>query len=205
MVLPPPRATIGLVAVTTVAWLIVAMSGWSEIASVAGGFIPARVASGLVLVGAVPTWATPLTSALLHAGVLHIGFNMMMLAFCGRYVELAVGPVRLLILYVIGAYAAAAAQWAVDPASTVPMIGASGAASAVLGAYALLFGGRKRASAHPGLDRVLQILWLAAAWIGVQVLMGLALSTQGPSIAVAAHIGGFIAGLILARPLVRER
>ena len=73
-----------------------------------------------------------------------------MLLFCGRSVERVLGGRGIVILYLVGAYAAAAAQYAADPAQTVPMVGASGAISAVLGAYALLFGRNKVKVAHPG-------------------------------------------------------
>ncbi len=85
------------------------------------------------------------------------------------------------------------------------MIGASGAISGVVGAYALLFSRRRGASAEHPLGNLLHILWLAAAWIFVQLLVGLASAGAHLSIAIAAHIGGFIAGLALAQPLLRLR
>ena len=59
--------------------------------------------------------------------------------------------------------------------------------------------------AHPGLNHLINIAWLAAAWIGIQLLFGYAGATGGMSIAIAAHIGGFLAGLALARPLLMSR
>jgi membrane associated rhomboid family serine protease len=82
------------------------------------------------------------------------------------------------------------------------MVGASGAISAVLGAFGLLFGRNKVKVASPGLASLLHALWLAAAWIGLQILIGLTFETSGLRIAIAAHIGGFLAGLALARPLL---
>jgi membrane associated rhomboid family serine protease len=112
------------------------------------------------------------------------------------------GRFGILILYLVGAYAAAAAQYAVDPGSVAPMVGASGAISAWLGAFALLFGRNKVRVAHPGLATWLNALWLGAAWIVLQLLVGLTFETTGLSIAIFAHIGGFLAGLALARPLL---
>ena len=149
---------------------------------------------------------TPLTATLLHAGIFHLVFNLLMLLLCGRAVEGALGPVNLVILYVVGAYAAAAAQVAVDPLSPYPMIGASGAISAVIGAYAMLFGRNRVPVRDPRLALWLNVLWLLAAWVILQVAMAIVLSAgQGILLAVGAHIGGFVAGVFLARPLLLWR
>jgi membrane associated rhomboid family serine protease len=201
----PARTTNAIVAATCVAFLAVTLTVGTDWAAAAGGFIPARISGVLPLDGAVPAWLTPLTAALLHASFFHLLFNMVMLAFCGKLVEQAIGGRGLLILYLVGAYAAAFAQYLAGPHEAVPMVGASGAASAVLGVYALLYGRHKQAVAHPGLNRLINIAWLAVAWIGIQLLFGFAGATEGMSIAIAAHIGGFLAGLALARPLLLWR
>ena len=170
-----------------------------------GGFIPARIGGVIDLAGAVPVWLTPLSVLLLHGSLLHLGFNLLMLAFCGRYVEVAVGPRGIAILYVVGAYAAAAGQFALGPLSTSPMVGASGAVSALLGAYALLYGERRATMSNRRLNAAVNVAWLAAAWIGLQLLVGLAMSDGKQAIAIGAHIGGFLAGLVLARPLLLWR
>ncbi len=206
MRLPQPRATLWLLGITSAAWFVAAFLGVSDQLGIAAGFIPARL-EGMIIPGAVPLWLTPLTATLLHAGIIHLGFNMLMLGYCGRFSEYALGSRGLIILYLIGAYAAAFAQYLSGPFNQVPMVGASGAISAVVGAYALLFSQRKgRAVGHP-LGHWLHVAQLAAAWIFVQLLVGFATIGSNMSIAVAAHIGGFIAGLLLARPLLmwRER
>ncbi len=205
MRLPPARATTVLVAITSMAWLIVATSGLADRAVVLGGFIPARFGAAPVLAGAVPAFLTPLSATLLHAGALHLLLNMLMLGYCGRYVEAAVGSRALVLLYGIGAYGAALGQYLAGPASFSPMIGASGAASALLGAYALLYG-QQRAGARTGPKaHALQVLWLAAGWICLQLLVELAGGFGGAAIATAAHVGGFLCGLLLARPLLLWR
>jgi membrane associated rhomboid family serine protease len=204
MRLPPSRATAALAGITTLAHLIVTVTGSIEYAAIAGGFIPARF-SGLDLVGAVPAWATPLSATLLHGGILHLVMNLIMLGYCGRFVEVPLGGRGLLLLYVIGAYAAALFQYFANPGDTTPMIGASGAISAVVGAYALLYGKQRAAVSHERLNLLIHIAWLAAAWIGLQLLIGIATTTGGLGIAIAAHIGGFLAGLALALPLLRWR
>ena len=115
------------------------------------------------------------------------------------------GPGGLIVLFVVGAYAAAAGQYLVEPHSLVPMIGASGAVSAVLGAYALLFGRNKVKVANPTLALWLHALWLMAAWVIMNLIVGIVMGSAGIMIAVAAHIGGFVIGLMLARPLLLFR
>jgi membrane associated rhomboid family serine protease len=151
-------------------------------------------------------WLTPLSAALLHGNFVHLLFNLMFLLICGRAVEPILGPKNVAALYLIGAYAAAGAQWAAGPASQVPMIGASGAVSAVIGAYAILFGRQKLRVANPTLGLWLNALWLGAAWVSLQLLIGFTdTMTTGPRTAIAAHIGGFVAGLLLAKPLLMLR
>ncbi|HEX8308269.1 MAG TPA: rhomboid family intramembrane serine protease [Allosphingosinicella sp.] len=194
--------TLAIAILTAAAWLIAWMGGWQEVAVMSGGFIPARIGGAPVGPEVVPALLTPLTSALVHSGFAHLFLNLIILLFCGRSVERVLGGQGIGVLYLVGAYAAAAAQYAVGTGETVPMVGASGAISAILGAFALLFGRNKVKVAHPGLASLLHALWLAAAWIGIQILIGFTFETSGLRIAVFAHIGGFVAGLLLARPLL---
>ena len=178
--------------------------GLTEHAAVSAGFIPVRITQGIEGSAFLPVLITPFTSVLLHANLLHVGLNLLMLLICGVAVERAIGARGLLTLYVAGAIAAAAAQWAIDPQSQIPVIGASGAISAVVGAYALLFGRSRVRLQNPRAARALHIVWLAAAWTGLQLLLGFATQNgEGPSIATLAHIGGFLAGLALVKPLHR--
>lgn len=205
MRIPPGRLTNWLVILTAAAWIAVAATGWRTEAIGFGGFFPARLAGTGAIEGALPAWLTPLSATLLHDGPAHLAFNMLMLFYCGRFVEHVVGPVALAVLYVAGAFASALAQFLADPASTVPMIGASGAISAVVGAYALFYGRRQANAIGPIPARIVHIAWLAAAWVAIQLLFGIAVASTGVQLAVAAHIGGFIAGLVLARPLMLWR
>lgn len=199
------RVTLVIAAVTAAAWAIAAALGVNDIAAVWGGFIPARV-SGLDGDGMLaPVFLTPLTATLVHAGFIHLGFNLLIHLFCGRAVENIIGGPGLAVLYVTGAFAAAAAHYAVDPADLTPMVGASGAISAILGTYALLFGRNRVKIANPQLALWVNALWLAAAWVALQILVGLTFTPGGLKIAIAAHIGGFLAGLLLAKPLLALR
>ena len=204
MRLPPTPATTFITAATVACYALVALSGRDEMAWMLGGFVPARLA-GYLLPGALPVWLTPLATTLMHGGIFHLAFNMVMLIFCGRMVEAVVGPVGLAILYLLGSYAAAAAQFFANPYDASPMIGASGAISAIFGAYALLYGRPRGFADHPRLGVAINVLWLATAWIAVQFLMGIASADMGMAIATAAHVGGFLAGLILLRPLMMVR
>ncbi|MBA2920098.1 rhomboid family intramembrane serine protease [Sphingomonas sp. MAH-20] len=202
--LPEGKVTQGIAIATAAAFFLLWIAGWLDVASLKGGFIPARV-SGLVQVpGAVPVWLTPLSATLVHAGLLHIGFNLLMFVFVGRFVESVIGGGASLILYIVGAYAAALLHWSMDPTSTVPMVGASGAISATFGAYALFFGRDRTRGIGPLSGYAVRVLWLASAWIFVQALIGMA-ALGGVQVAIFAHIGGFVAGLALARPLLLWR
>ncbi|WP_294391713.1 rhomboid family intramembrane serine protease [uncultured Sphingomonas sp.] len=197
-----PKMTVTLGALTVVSYLAVSTLHMGDLAAMVGGFIPARL-SGAMVTGALPLVLTPLSATLLHAGLLHLGFNLLMLFYCGREDEVALGRAGVLSLFIGGAYAAALAQYVVGPHSMTPMIGASGAISALVGAYAILYGQRLPSRFSPEVARWLHVAWLAAAWIAVQLLLGIASRTEGVAIAAAAHIGGFIAGLLLARPMLR--
>lgn len=200
----PPKATFAICGVTLLSFALLSATDRFADAAVLGGFIPARL-SGLAVPYALPVWLTPLSATLLHGGLLHLGFNLLMLYFCGRDDEVALGRPGVVLLYVLGAYGAAAAHYAVGPHSTSPMVGASGAISALVGAYAILYGQRRPSKFSPEVARWLHIAWLAAAWIAVQLMLGLVSRTQGLAIAWAAHVGGFLVGLIIAHPLLRWR
>ena len=199
------QATVAIAVVTFAVDLIINVFQLGEWAIPFGAFVPAALGFDFDFARA-PFVLTPLTAALLHGSFWHLAFNLLIFVFCGRAVEGAVGPVNLIILYVVGAYAAAAGHYLMGPSDMSPMIGASGAVSAVIGAYAMLFGKNRVRVANPTLALWLNALWLMAAWVGLQLVMGIVFRT-GPGIlvAVGAHIGGFIAGLALARPLLLWR
>ncbi len=155
---------------------------------------------------------TVLTSMFLHGGWLHILGNMLFLWIFGGRVEDRMGRVRFLLFYLLGGLAAAAGQTLENPASTDPMIGASGAISAVLGAYLVLYP-RSRIQSLVFLGFFYQLLAVPAAalliyWFGLQVIDGIAAlgSTDlTGGVAVFAHIAGFLAGALMALPLRLRR
>jgi membrane associated rhomboid family serine protease len=198
-------ATNVIAAITALAWAIAAMVGRGEWAALTLGFIPARLSGIATPWPAVPAFLTPLTATLVHSGLLHLGFNLLIFVWCGTAVERVIGKTGLIALYVIGAYAAALAQWALDPMGVIPMIGASGAISAVMGAFALSFGRAKQVTRSARLNRWINALWLLVAWVVLQVMMGMLAGSQGYLLATPAHVGGFALGLLLQRPLLLWR
>ena len=199
------RLTLAIAALTAAAWPIGNLLLTASDLAFVGGFIPARVGGHPNDPLPLPVWITPLTATFIHAGFLHLAFNLLIHLFCGRTVEAIVGARGLILLYVAGAFAAAAGQYAAGPDEVMPMIGASGAVSAEIGAYALLFGRTRAKIADPRLAVLVHALWLAAAWVVMQLMVGYAFNVPGAQIAWAAHIGGFLAGLMLAKPLLLLR
>ena len=199
------RVTIAIAVVTVAAWLIAEALGASRLTPIWGGFIPARVGGGVEGPFA-PLFLTPLTATLLHSGFAHLALNLLMLLFCGRAVENIIGGPGFLSLYIAGAYVAAAAQYAVNPSDMALMVGASGAVSAVLGTYAMLFGRNRVKIANPRVALWVNALWLAAAWVVLQLIVGFTFNNRGGvGIAIAAHVGGFLTGMLLAKPLLLLR
>jgi membrane associated rhomboid family serine protease len=152
-----------------------------------------------------PAYHTVLTSMFLHGGWLHLIGNMVFLWVFGNNIEDAMGHVRFTVFYLLCGVAAAGAQILVDPSSLVPMVGASGAISGVMGAYLLLY---PRARVHTLIffgfitTVALPAYVLLGYWIVLQVLGGLpSLARMGGEGGVAfwAHIGGFACGLLLIR------
>ncbi|UYY58912.1 rhomboid family intramembrane serine protease [Sphingomonas sp. S2-65] len=198
-------ATTAIIGVTAAVSAAVLLGHQDYDASMRAGFIPARLSGMGTDFAAVPALLTPLTCTLLHGGFLHLGMNMLMLGFTGKETERALGPLGIVLLYVVGAFVAAFAQWLPDPQSMVPMIGASGAASAVVGAYSLLFGRSRAKAIGPIPAQAVHVVWLAVAWTIVNLLSAFAFLGAGVAVAAWAHIGGFVAGLVLAKPLLRWR
>jgi membrane associated rhomboid family serine protease len=147
-----------------------------------------------------PNWLTPFTSMFMHGGWFHIVGNLWFLWVFGDNVEDSMGPLRFVVFYVLCGLAAVAAQSLANPASAVPMVGASGAIGGVMGAYALLY---PRVPVHMlvvlgfYIDRIaVPALLMLGYWLLIQVLAGLpTLGGGGAGVAFWAHVGGFLTGL----------
>jgi membrane associated rhomboid family serine protease len=172
------------------------------------GLIPCRLTGACRLSGDLPAPVlTVFSSMFLHGSFFHIAGNMLYLWIFGNNVEDRLGHARFMLFYLASGIAAAAAQTVVGPDSAVPMIGASGAISGVLGAYFVLF---PRANVLTLVIvgffwRIVRIpaLVVLGFWMVVQILNGLGSFGAGGGVAWFAHIGGFLAGmglLLLVRP-----
>ena len=157
----------------------------------------------------VPTWATVITSMFLHGGWMHLLGNMLYLWIFGNNVEDAMGYGRFVFFYLLCGVAAVAAHGFSDPESAVPMIGASGAISGVLGAYLLLFP-RARVLVGLPLGFYLHVVklpayWVLAFWFVLQLISAALTSAEGGGgVAWLAHVGGFMAGMALI-PFFKHR
>ncbi|QIL03321.1 rhomboid family intramembrane serine protease [Sphingomonas sinipercae] len=169
------------------------------------GFIPIRWSGADLPFAAVPAILTPLSATLVHGGLLHLALNLLILLWCGTLVERVLGIGSMILLYLVAAYTSALAQWAVDPSAVTPMIGASGAIAGIIGAFALSFGRPRRFVKSNFVNQLINAVWLLAAWIVLQLMTGFLGGTQGLMIATPAHVGGFVAGLLLQRPLLLWR
>lgn len=194
-------ATVAVAAVTALASMLFLLGGQLEEGALRFGFIAARV-SGMELTGALPVWLTPWSATLVHGGWIHLILNLVIFLWVGSQVERVLGGANLLFAYLVGALAAAAAQWLADPTAFMPMIGASGAISAIFGMYALFEARPKAVTGSLRLNRAIHVAWLLAAWVAIQWMNGMLSQTQGVMLATAAHIGGFVAGLAMQRPLL---
>lgn len=175
------------------------------------GAIPLTLLHGDATASAIPPWLTLFTSMFLHGGFLHLGGNMLFLWIFGGNVEDRLGHAGYMLFYLFCGMLAGTAQVLAAPTSRLPMIGASGAIAAVLGAYFLLF----------PTSRVLTLVFLfifarlvylpAVLFLGLWFVIQLLSLPEGAAggVAFAAHVGGFIAGLLLvwifgARPRRRS-
>jgi len=145
---------------------------------------------------------TIFTSMFLHGGILHLGGNMLYLWIFGNNVEDAVGHSRFILFYLFSGVAAALVQCSVDPGSTVPMIGASGAVSGILGAYLLLYPRAKVKTLIFIFVFITTIdipaMVLLSLWFFVQIIF-----SHGQGVAWFAHIGGFLFGLVTIKLFTR--
>ena len=148
------------------------------------------------------------TSMFLHGGWMHLLGNMWFLWIFGNNIEDSMGRVRFLVFYLLCGVAAALTQVAINPASGVPMVGASGAISGVMGAYLILYPRVRVWTLVPIIFLVsirLPAWTMLLYWMALQFLGGLGGMLGGAEGGVAfwAHIGGFVAGVVLVKPFAR--
>jgi membrane associated rhomboid family serine protease len=218
-----PYVTLLLIGINVVVWLTLQGGGRG------GAFLDSLCSFGSIpgeLTGSLPAgttvrlgdhacpigglgWQTVITSMFMHGGWLHLVGNMWFLWVFGNNIEDSMGHVRFVFFYLITGVVAAAAHVLADPASPIPTVGASGAISGVMGAYLLLY---PKVRVHTlfffvvffkviPLSAWVLLVW----WFVLQVAMGAgSLGASGGGIAFWAHIGGFLAGLLLVRLFERK-
>ena len=208
-----PFVTIGLIALNILVFLYQASIGLGGVPRAAEAFVvefgvvPCRVTGACPVPGEFPhPIATIFTSMFLHGGLFHVGGNMLYLWIFGDNVEDTLGHGRFLAFYLLAGAAAALAQIVVHPASRIPMVGASGAVSGVLGAYLILFPYAKVLVLVIVGFFVRLVHWPAMVvlglWIAIQFLNGLITASVAAGGATGgtawfAHIGGFLTGIVL--------
>ena len=214
--LATPVATYLLIAANVAAWILVQNMGAEpglsrsvcELGLIPGEFL-GRLPEGFsiplsptssCMMGEQPTWYTPLTSMFLHGGWFHLIGNMWFLWVFGNNVEDSMGRARYFFFYILSGLAAAAAQTFANPASPVPMVGASGAISGVMGAYIVLY---PRVRVHMlvflfiFITRIVVPAYLMLGYWFLIQLVGGGLSGEEGGVAFWAHAGGFLAGALL--------
>lgn len=209
MRIPPGPVTNILVAINAAIALVLLIPAWWQQAVFAGALVPARFGAEAGIFSdasvTVPAILTPITAAFLHGGISHVVLNMLMLLLIGKMVERVLGGGLYLILYFIGAFAAASAELIAAPGSVTPVIGASGAISAIIGAYVILFPNKPPKDWGPVPAAIARPLHLLAAWTALNLALGFVAPDLGLGIAIWSHIGGFAAGLLLVRPFLLWR
>ncbi|MBF8300849.1 MAG: Rhomboid family protein [Acidobacteria bacterium] len=221
-----PYVTMALIALSTLAWLLVQGAGAAQplVESVCNlGLIPGeltlslavgtefRMGEGLVcLTDPGSQFSHVITSMFLHGSWMHLLGNMWFLWLFGNNIEDSMTRPRFVAFYLLAGVAAALAQVVADPASEVPMVGASGAISGVMGAYLVLFPRVRVFTMVPlgfFLHRMALPAWVMLLyWAFLQFAGGVTsiASEQGGGVAFWAHIGGFLAGVVLIKVFERS-
>jgi membrane associated rhomboid family serine protease len=204
---PPALVNLGLIVLNVVAFFLELQQG-SEGALqsfiTAWGVVPREYSAGHDLPPLIPLpfWSTLVTSMFLHGGWAHILGNMLYLWIFGDNLEKVMGRARYLLFYVLCGLAAGLAQIASNSHSGIPSVGASGAISGVLAGYLVLFPrNRIRVLTRVGVTAVPAFVMLGL-WILIQFVSGvgsMARTEETGGVAYMAHIGGFVAGLVLVK------
>jgi membrane associated rhomboid family serine protease len=190
-----PVVTSVLIAINVAVFLLELSAGDAFIEKWA--FVPVRFNSE-PLANAV----TVISAMFMHGGWLHLGGNMLYLWIFGDNVEDRLGPVRFTIFYFLAGIAATFAQFMVNPGSPIPNVGASGAIAGVLGGYLLMFP-QARVDVLLGRQVVAMPAWIVLGfWVVLQMVSGVGsvadtAQTEQGGIAYMAHVGGFVAGVLL--------
>lgn len=219
-----PYANYLFIALNILVFVFLQQIGSNEAFSYAFSLVPKEITTGVDISGVqvirdsfgntaqithyetpLPVYFNFLSSMFMHGDVMHIAGNMLFLWIFGDNLENLLGHIRFAAFYIVCGIAAAVAQILMDAGSVIPMLGASGAISGVLGGYVLLFPQRRvRAVIFNFLTTVPAIV-AVGIWIGYQLLLGFLTPSGTGGVAYAAHIGGFFAGLLLIKVFAMGR
>ncbi len=213
-----PFVNYAFIGINILVFLLLQQIGSNDAFSYAFSLVPKEITTGVDIsglqvirdsfgnTGEVQHFATPLpvyfnflSSMFMHGDIMHIFGNMLFLWIFGDNLENLLGHARFAAFYIVCGLAAAAAQIVMDTDSIIPMLGASGAISGVLGGYILLFPKRQvRALIFNFLTTVPAFVAIGI-WIAYQLIVGYLTPAGTGGVAYAAHIGGFVAGVALIK------
>lgn len=201
-----PYVTYALIVINVLVFISYAavLNDNAKMASILGDFalVPAELSAG-------EQTYTLLTSMFMHGGWMHLIGNMLFLWIFGDNLEDAFGHIGFLAFYLVSGVAADMAHILPDPTSQVPLVGASGAIAGVMGGYLLLY-----PKAQVDILFIFIVFfrvftlsaWIVLSiWLGLQIFSGLGTSINGGGVAYWAHVGGFVAGILLTLPLFLKR
>ena len=213
-----PVVNYAIIGINILVFLLLQRLGGNDAFTYAFSLVPKEITTGVDLTGIqvirdslghtaeIQHYATPLpvyfnflSSMFMHGGIAHIFGNMLFLFIFGDNLENLLGHLRYAVFYLLCGFAAAAAQVAMDPSSIIPMLGASGAISGVLGGYLLVFPKRQVRAIIFNFVTTVPAFVAIGIWIVYQIVLGYLSPSGGGGVAYSAHIGGFIAGLALVK------
>jgi membrane associated rhomboid family serine protease len=213
-----PVVNYAFIAINILVFVLLQQLGSAENFTYAYSLVPKEIMTGVDLVGSqriqdtlgrvgeiqhyetpLPVYFNFLSSMFMHGGIMHIFGNMLFLWVFGDNLENRLGHVRYAIFYIVCGIAAALAQFLMDTNSIIPMLGASGAISGILGGYLLLFPKRRVKAILFNFLTEVPAYVAVGIWIVYQIVSGYLTPAGTGGVAYAAHIGGFIAGLALIK------
>ena len=212
-----PVVNYAFIGVNILVFLLLQRLGANEPFDYAFSLVPKEIMTGVDIVGPqliqvgsevarvnhypspLPVYFNFLSSMFMHGGIMHIFGNMLFLFVFGDNIENRLGHIRYAVFYLLCGFAAAAAQIVMGPDSIIPMLGASGAISGVLGGYILLFPKRTVRALIFNFVTTVPAFVAIGIWIVYQLVLGYLTPSGGGGVAYAAHIGGFIAGFALIK------
>jgi membrane associated rhomboid family serine protease len=206
------------IGINVLVFLLLQQLGSNDQFTYAFSLVPKEITTGVDLTGVqvvrdsmghtgeIHHYATPLpvyfnflSSMFMHGGVMHLLGNMLFLWIFGDNLEDLIGHVRYAAFYILCGFAAALGQIIMGPDSVIPMLGASGAISGVLGGYILEFPTRPVRAIILRMYTTVPAYVAIGIWIVYQLVLGYLTPSEGGGVAYAAHIGGFIAGVVLIK------